>query len=55
VINRGVASPPDVIATLVPVLQAEPAVMNLTVVGRAVSHPDGDALSFDVRRARPIR
>src|SRR5262245_61303631 len=31
-----------------PVLQTEPAVMNLTVLPGAASNPDGDAVHFDV-------
>jgi uncharacterized hydrophobic protein (TIGR00271 family) len=48
VIHLRVASPSDVTATLMPVLRAEPAVMNLTVLPGAVSNPDGDAVHFDV-------
>jgi len=48
VIHIRVVSPADVTDTLVPVLRAEPAVMNLTVLGGAVRNPDGDALHFDV-------
>jgi len=43
-----VVSPADVTDTLVPVLHAEPAVMNLIVLGGTVRNPDGDALHFDV-------
>jgi uncharacterized hydrophobic protein (TIGR00271 family) len=43
-----VVSPPDVTGTLLPVLRAEPAVLNLTTLPGAVSHPDGDAVHFDV-------
>jgi uncharacterized hydrophobic protein (TIGR00271 family) len=43
-----VASPADVTGALVPMLRSEPAVMNLTVLPGAVSHPDGDAVHFDV-------
>ena len=43
-----VVSPPDVTASLMPVLRTEPAVMNLTVLPGAVSNPDGDAVQFDV-------
>ena len=43
-----VASPPDVTGVLVPMLRSEPAVMNLTVLPGVVSHPDGDAVHFDV-------
>ena len=31
-----------------PLLRSEPAVLNLTVLPGAVSHPDGDAVHFDV-------
>ena len=47
-IHIRVVSPADVTATLVPVLHAEPAVMNLIVLGGTVRNPDGDALHFDV-------
>jgi uncharacterized hydrophobic protein (TIGR00271 family) len=43
-----VASPPDVTGSLMPMLRAEPAVLNLMVLPGAVSHPDGDAVHFDV-------
>ncbi len=48
VIHLRVVSPPDVTQTLRPALQADPTVMNLTVLTGAVSNPDGDALLFDV-------
>jgi uncharacterized hydrophobic protein (TIGR00271 family) len=48
VIHLRVVSPPDVTQTLMPALQADPTVMNLTVLTGAVSNPDGDALLFDV-------
>jgi uncharacterized hydrophobic protein (TIGR00271 family) len=48
VIHLRVASPPDVTGVLMPMLRSEPAVMNLTVLPGAVSHPDGDAVHFDV-------
>jgi len=48
VIHLRVVSPPDVTGTLMPMLHAEPAVMNLTMLPGAVSHPDGDAVHFDV-------
>ena len=47
-IHLRVVSPSDVTGTLMPVLRSEPAVMNLTVLPGAVSHPDGDAVYFDV-------
>ena len=47
-IHLRVVSPPDVTGTLLPMLQSEPAVMNLTMLPGAVSHPDGDAVHFDV-------
>ena len=47
-IHLRVVSPPDVTGTLMPVLRAEPAVLNLTMLPGAVSHPDGDAVHFDV-------
>ena len=47
-IHLRVVSPPDVTSTLMPILHAEPAVMNLTMLPGAVSHPDGDAVHFDV-------
>jgi hypothetical protein len=48
VIHLRVVSPPDVTTTLVPMLDAESAVMNLTVFPAAVRNPDGDAVHFDV-------
>jgi uncharacterized hydrophobic protein (TIGR00271 family) len=48
VIHLRVVSPPDVTPTLVPLLDNEPAVMNLTVLPGAVRNPDGDAVLFDV-------
>ena len=47
-IHLRVVSPPDVTGTLLPMLQSEPAVMNLTMLPGAVSQPDGDAVHFDV-------
>lgn len=47
-IHLRVVSPPDVTPTLVPLLDNEPAVMNLTVLPGAVRNPDGDAVLFDV-------
>ncbi len=47
-IHLRVASPPDVTGVLMPMLRSEPAVMNLTVLPGVVSHPDGDAVHFDV-------
>ena len=43
-----VVSPPDVTGTVMPMLRSEPAVVNLTMFPGAVSHPDGDAVHFDV-------
>jgi uncharacterized hydrophobic protein (TIGR00271 family) len=43
-----VVSPADVTGDLMPVLCADPAVTNLTLLPGAVSHPDGDAVYFDV-------
>ena len=54
VIHLRVVMPPDVTGILMPVLRAEPAVMNLTVLPAAVSHPDGDAVHFDVLRGAAI-
>jgi len=48
VIHLRVVSPPDVTGTLLPLLGAEPAVMNLMVLPGRVSNPDGDAVHFDV-------
>jgi uncharacterized hydrophobic protein (TIGR00271 family) len=48
VIHLRVVSPSDVTGALMPVLRAEPAVMNLTVLPGAASNPDGDAVHFDV-------
>lgn len=47
-IHLRVVSPPDVTGTLMPMLHSEPAVLNLTMLPGAVSHPDGDAVHFDV-------
>jgi uncharacterized hydrophobic protein (TIGR00271 family) len=47
-IHLRVVSPPDLTDVLVPQLQAEPAVLNLSVFPSAVSNPDGDAVQFDV-------
>ena len=47
-IHLRVVSPPDVTGTLMPMLHSESAVMNLTILPGAVSHPDGDAVHFDV-------
>ncbi len=47
-IHLRVVSPPDVTTTLVPMPDAESAVMNLTVLPGAVRGPDGDAVRFDV-------
>ena len=49
-IHLRVVSPTDITDALVPVLRAEPAVMNLIVLRSAVSSPDGDAVHFDVLR-----
>jgi len=43
-----VVSPPDVTVAVVPMLRGEPGVLNLTLHPGAVSHPDGDAVHFDV-------
>jgi uncharacterized hydrophobic protein (TIGR00271 family) len=48
VIHLRLVSPPDVTDTLMPMLRAEPAVLNLTVLPGVVSNPDGDAVQFDV-------
>ena len=47
-IHLRVVSPPDVTAAVMPMLRAEPGVLNLTLHPDAVSHPDGDAVHFDV-------
>jgi uncharacterized hydrophobic protein (TIGR00271 family) len=47
-IHLRVVSPPDVTGTVMTVLRAEPGVINLTLLPGAVSHPDGDAVHFDV-------
>ena len=49
-IHLRVVSPADITDALVPVLHAEPAVMNLIVLRSAVSSPEGDAVHFDVLR-----
>jgi uncharacterized hydrophobic protein (TIGR00271 family) len=48
VIHLRVVSPPDVTGSLLTVLRADPAVLNLTMLPGAVSNPDGDAVHFDV-------
>jgi hypothetical protein len=48
VIHLRVVSPPDVTPALVPMLDTEPAVLNLTVLPGTVRNPDGDAVQFDV-------
>jgi uncharacterized hydrophobic protein (TIGR00271 family) len=47
-IHLRVVSPPDITSALVPMLDNESAVMNLTVLPGAVRGPDGDAVQFDV-------
>ena len=47
-IHLRVVSPPDVTGALMPMLHSEPAVMNLMMLPGAVTHPDGDAVHFDV-------
>ena len=47
-IHLRVVSPPDLTGTLMPMLGAEPAVLNVTMLPGAASHPDGDAVQFDV-------
>ena len=47
-IHLRVVSPPDVTGTLMPMLHSEPAIMNLMMLPGAVTHPDGDAVHFDV-------
>ncbi len=47
-IHLRVVSPPDITGTVMLMLHAEPAVMNLTMVPGSVSNPDGDAVQFDV-------
>jgi uncharacterized hydrophobic protein (TIGR00271 family) len=47
-IHLRLVSPPDVTDTLMPMLSAEPAVLNLTMLPGAVTNPDGDAVQFDV-------
>jgi uncharacterized hydrophobic protein (TIGR00271 family) len=48
VIHLRVVSPPDTTDAVMPILDAEPAVMNVTMMPGAASHPDGDAVQFDV-------
>ncbi|MGW7683048.1 DUF389 domain-containing protein [Kribbella sp. NPDC054772] len=50
-IHLRVVSPPEITDAVVPVLRAEPTVMNLAVFRSAVSKPDGDAVQFDVQQA----
>ena len=47
-INFRVVCPTDLTESLVPLLDAESSVMNLIVLGGAVSNPDGDAVFFDI-------
>ena len=49
-IHLRVVSPPAVTGTIMPLLRAEPAVLNLTMLPGAVSHPDGDASHLAARR-----
>jgi uncharacterized hydrophobic protein (TIGR00271 family) len=48
VIHLRLVSPPDVTVALVPLLETEPAVINLTVFPGVARNPDGDAVQFDV-------
>jgi uncharacterized hydrophobic protein (TIGR00271 family) len=48
VIHLRVVSPPDITGDVMPMLREEPGVMNLTMLPDAASHPDGDAVQFDV-------
>jgi uncharacterized hydrophobic protein (TIGR00271 family) len=48
VIHLRVVSPPDITGAVMPMLREEPGVVNLTLHSDAVSHPDGDAVHFDV-------
>jgi uncharacterized hydrophobic protein (TIGR00271 family) len=43
-----VVSPPAVTGRLTSLLTADPGVVNLVVLPRAATHPDGDAVQFDV-------
>jgi len=47
-IHLRVVSPPDLTGTVMPMLRAEPAVLNVVMLPGAASHPDGDAVHFDV-------
>ena len=47
-IHLRVVSPPDITGAMMPMLRSEPGVVNLTMLPDAVSHPDGDAVHFDV-------
>jgi uncharacterized hydrophobic protein (TIGR00271 family) len=48
VIHLQVVSPTDLTESLLPMLHAQHSVMNVTVLGGAVTNPDGDAVVFDV-------
>lgn len=50
-IHVRVVSPSDVTERLLPVLLAEPGVLNLAVARASVRNPDGDAIQFDVVQA----
>ena len=47
-IHLRLVCPPAVTSAVMPMLRAEPAVMNVTMLPGSASHPDGDAVSFDV-------
>lgn len=47
-IHLRVVSPPEVTGTLMAMLRADPAVLDLTVLPAGASHPDGDAVEFDL-------
>jgi uncharacterized hydrophobic protein (TIGR00271 family) len=52
VIHISLVSPPDVTARVLPVLLADQAVSNLTVLLSSVRKPDGDAIQFDLTQGR---
>ena len=49
---RRVVSPPELTDELVPVLQADAGVINLTVLPASVANPEGDAILFDLLQGR---
>jgi uncharacterized hydrophobic protein (TIGR00271 family) len=52
VIHVRVVSPPELTVELIPALQSDGGVVNLTVLPASVQNPDGDAIQFDVVQGR---